>query len=163
MGKDVERLFEGRYPSFIALTGSCAKPLPSVRLRFPSYVRSLQVAASPCCAVVLPDVISANLSPRAWTPTPVASKVHTLVSSLGALAFPRKPVGRRRTHSQQLFQLGMRFRGCSHSIMFRPMSLLTSPIAPTLATLCSASLGGRGFYDHAYHGWLPSPCSGYAS
>jgi hypothetical protein len=72
----------------LPLTGSCAKPLPSVRLGFPSYVRSLQVAASPCCAVVLPDVISANLSSRARTPTPAASKVHSLVSSLRALAFP---------------------------------------------------------------------------
>ena len=32
---------------------------------------SLQVAASPCWESVLPDVISASLSPGAWTPTPV--------------------------------------------------------------------------------------------
>ena len=32
---------------------------------------SLQVAASPCWKMVLPDVISASLSPGAWTPTPV--------------------------------------------------------------------------------------------
>jgi hypothetical protein len=88
LGGVVSRLLGGRYPSFIAPTGSCAEPLPSVRLWFPSCVRSLQVAASPCCAMALPDVISANLSPRARTPTPAASKVHSLVSSLRALAFP---------------------------------------------------------------------------
>ena len=32
---------------------------------------SLQVAASPCWESALPDVISASLSPGAWTPTPV--------------------------------------------------------------------------------------------
>jgi hypothetical protein len=32
---------------------------------------SLQVAASPCWESALPDVISASLSPAAWTPTPV--------------------------------------------------------------------------------------------
>ena len=32
---------------------------------------SLQVAASPCWDLAFPDVISASLSPGAWTPTPV--------------------------------------------------------------------------------------------
>jgi len=42
-------------------------PLPSVAL----YSRSLQVVASPCLEMALPDVISASLSPGAWTLTPV--------------------------------------------------------------------------------------------
>jgi len=36
------------YPSFIAHTGSCARPNPSRRLRFNYYDGSLQVVASPC-------------------------------------------------------------------------------------------------------------------
>jgi hypothetical protein len=44
-------------------------PLPSVSL----YSKSLQVAASPCWELALPDVISASLSLGAWTLTPVES------------------------------------------------------------------------------------------
>jgi hypothetical protein len=35
--------------------------------------RSLQVAASPCWEMALPDVISASLSPDAWTCAAVVS------------------------------------------------------------------------------------------
>jgi len=42
-------------------------PLPSVAL----YSRSLQVVASLCWEMALPNVISASLSPGAWTLTPV--------------------------------------------------------------------------------------------
>ena len=44
-------------------------PLPSVSL----YSKSLQVVASPCWEMVLPDVISASPSLGAWTLTPVGS------------------------------------------------------------------------------------------
>jgi hypothetical protein len=45
-----------------------------------------------------------------------------------------------------------RFRGCSHSLMFRPAGLLATPIAPTAALY---TLGSRGFYVRAYHGSSP--------
>jgi hypothetical protein len=45
--------------------------LPPTRFGLGFARRSLQVAASPCWKMVLPDVISASLSPGAWTPTPV--------------------------------------------------------------------------------------------
>jgi hypothetical protein len=64
----VYRYLGQHYPALIATTDSCARPTPSHRLRFPSACGSLQVATSPCWALALPDVISANLSPRAWTP-----------------------------------------------------------------------------------------------
>ena len=76
---------------------------------------------------------SADLSLRAWTHTPAAPEVHALVSSLRALASHNELTGRRVAKSQQLFQLGVGFRGCSHSLMFRPTSLLAPQIAPTLA------------------------------
>jgi len=51
--------------------------------------RSLQVAASPCCAPVLPDAISADPSVRVWTPTPVAPRVHFPFLPLGHWPSPR--------------------------------------------------------------------------
>jgi len=106
---------------------------PPVALDSVSGSRSLQVAVSPCCATVLPDAISADLSVRVWTPTPVAPKVQFPVSSLEALAFPAFEPGRRITCPQQLLPLGSKFRSCSHSLMFRPARLLATPVAPTLA------------------------------
>ena len=72
---------------------------PPVALDSASGSRSLQVAVSPCCATVLPDAISADLSVRVWTPTPVAPRVHFPVSSPEALAFPAVRTGRRMTKS----------------------------------------------------------------
>jgi hypothetical protein len=69
-------------------------PRASVR---PSDTRSLQVAVSPCWEEDLPGVISAHLSLRAWTPTPVAPVVHVPVSSHRTTAFPTFGTGRRST------------------------------------------------------------------
>jgi hypothetical protein len=49
--------------------------------------------------LALPDLISANPSQRAWTHTPAAPKVPSLVSSLRASAFPDLAAGRRSTIS----------------------------------------------------------------
>ena len=54
----------------------------------PSDNGSLQVVVSPCWEKDLPDVISANLSLRAWTPTPAALVVLLPVSSHKTSAFP---------------------------------------------------------------------------
>ena len=61
----------------------------------PSYTRSLQVAVSPCWESDLPGVVSANLSSRAWTPTPAALVVLLPVSSHKTTAFPTLGPGRR--------------------------------------------------------------------
>jgi len=46
-------------------------PWSSPRLRLlASFVESSQVGTSPCCYRDSPDVIFANLSPDAWSPTP---------------------------------------------------------------------------------------------
>ena len=52
----------GHYSSFLAHTGSCVRPSPSRRLGGPSYAGSLQVVASPCWGMALPDIISAILA-----------------------------------------------------------------------------------------------------
>src|ERR1700758_2649047 len=70
LGRRVHRLLRGHYSSVIAPTDSFANP---VWLFFPSALasckKSSQVASSPCCHWDLPDVISANLSSDAWSPT----------------------------------------------------------------------------------------------
>jgi len=86
---------------------------------------------------------SADLSSDAWTPTAVADRVHLPVSSPVTSAFPKWPVGRlyhniRSTTSERVW-----FRGCSHSIIFRPPSLLATQIVPT-AGIQSWRQGGRG-------------------
>jgi len=93
--RDFQNLVGRHYPAFVAHTDSCADPKPSSSLGKPSYPRSLQVAVSPCWESDLPDVISANLSPRAWTPTPAALVVHLPVSSHKTTAFPTLGPGRR--------------------------------------------------------------------
>jgi hypothetical protein len=60
--RDVLHHVGRRYPPFIAHTGSCAKPNSSRRLRFNLYCGSLQVVASPCWKMALPDIISAILA-----------------------------------------------------------------------------------------------------
>src|SRR5215510_11889597 len=76
------------YPTVIAPTGSCASPPPSSCLGRTLNTRSVQVAVSPCWEKDLPDVVSAHLSLRAWTPTPVALEVLLPVSCLKTSAFP---------------------------------------------------------------------------
>src|ERR1700687_4583743 len=70
LGRRVRRLLRGHYSSVIAPADSFANP---VCLFFPSPLasckKSSQVATSPCYHRDLPDVISADLSPDAWSPT----------------------------------------------------------------------------------------------
>jgi hypothetical protein len=95
-----------------------------------SDTRSMQVAVSPCWEKDLPDVISAYLSLRAWTPTPAALEVHVPVSSPKTSAFPSFGPGRRSTLYRTATSVRRAFRGCSHSLMFRPAGLLATQIAP---------------------------------
>jgi len=88
-------LLSRHYSAVFAHTDSCANPKPSSCLGNPSYTRSLQVALSPCWESDLPGVVSANLSSRAWTPTPAALVVHLPVSSHKTTAFPTLASGRR--------------------------------------------------------------------
>ena len=97
------------YPAFIAPTGSRANPPPSWCLGGTLSTRSVQVAVSPCREEDLPDVISAYLSLRAWTPTPAAREVHVPVSSLTTAAFPSFGPGRRVATPVQRFPYGALF------------------------------------------------------
>ena len=96
-------------PAFSAHTDSCANPPPSWCLGGTLNTRSVQVAVSPCWEKDLPDVISAHLSLRAWTPTPAARVVHVPVSSHTTSAFPSFGPGRRSAKPVQRFQYGALF------------------------------------------------------
>ena len=136
-GSRVEHDLDQRYPALIARMGSCAKAGSSVSLCRSSDPRSSQVAVSPCCIQLLPSVISADLSSDAWTPTAVADRVHLPVSSLVTSAFPQSHwVGYSTRIRSTTSERGC-FRSGSHSMIFKPPSLLPprsfSPLASNLA------------------------------
>jgi hypothetical protein len=98
---------------------------------FASSGGSLQIVASPCWMVALPDFISASLSLDAWPPTPASPLVPYPFLPRGLRPSPHyDKVGDLATPMQQL-QHGAIFRGCRHSFMFRPPSLLATQVAPT--------------------------------
>ena len=83
--------------------------VPPSASEVPSDSGSVQVAVSPCWEEDLPDVISAHLSLRAWTPTPAAREVRLPVSSPKPSAFPPFGPGRRSTKPVQRLQHGALF------------------------------------------------------
>jgi hypothetical protein len=125
----------------------------------PSDTKSWQVAVSPCWAKDLPDVVSAHLSLRAWTPTPAARVVHVPVSSHTTAAFPPFGPGRRSTMSVQRLQYGALFeaaviRSCSGpQVCSPPRSLLPLRRTPH---------GSRGFLRPSLSWVVTSPRPGYA-
>jgi len=63
-------------------------------------------------------------------------------------------------HHQSNFYDGHLFRGCSHSLMFRPVGLLTTPIAPTAA---AHTVGQPWFLRPSLSQVVASPRLGYAN
>ncbi len=169
------------YPSLFAHTGSCASPF-SLLYSSPSVNGSLQVVVSPCWEKDLPDVIAANLSLRAWTPTPAALVVHSPVSSHKTSAFPTLGPGRRlatlrtatsvrarfsRLQSFRYVQArrfarhpGRPYRSSASACRFFGL-LVFSPFPGECLTLPNlgplVGLGSRGFSFRAPHSLLP-PC-----
>ena len=127
-----------------------------------SFGRSLQVAVSPCWEWDLPDVISACLSPRAWTPIPAALEVHIPVSSLEASAFP--PLGRvgaqRLTHALRL-RHGPTFGSAVIPLCSGPR--FCSPPRSLLPQGRTAALGSRDLLRPSRTRFVTSSCIGYAS
>ena len=105
--------------------------------------RLLQVPAGP---EALPGVISAHLSPDAWTPPPAVPLVHT------ARFFP-EDIGLRqrwepaRQHAQYPysdFRTGMHIGAAVIRSCSEPPGLLATQVAPTAMGLVDP-LGSRGF------------------
>ena len=106
---------------------------------------SLQVAACPCWAEALPDVIS-SICVEVRGPVPRrASAVRLPVSSRRTSASPYvQEVRRAETPATIATSMANRFRGCSHSVMFRLPHLLGPQVAPTAEAQCP--LGSRAVY-----------------
>ena len=68
------------------------------------------------------------------------------------IGLPRALTGSARRGIPTATSVGCLFRSCSHSLMFRPASLLATPVAPTSHL---PVLGSRGFYIRAYRDSLP--------
>lgn len=106
---------------------------------------SLQVAACPCWEEVLPDVIS-SICVEVLGPVPRrASPVRLPVSSRRTSASPYvQEVRRAETPAMIATSMTNRFRGCSHSVMFRLPHSLGPQIAPTVEA--QGLLGSRAVY-----------------
>ena len=124
------------YPVLFATTNSCARPDTSTALSFHPIRLSLQVAVSPCCYQPFPNVnpqiflhVQAPL-PRLllwciypFLPTRLrSSRRYDSVDArrLRVYSFTRTAISVRRS-----------YRGCSNSLMFKPVNLLATLIAPT--------------------------------
>src|SRR5919198_4091373 len=79
---------------------------PPTSLGAPSVRGSVQVVARPCWALALPGVISAPLSPDAWTHTPAVPLVPTPVASQRTSAFAVLEPARHATVSVQRLPYG---------------------------------------------------------
>jgi hypothetical protein len=97
--RGVSHPVRGHYPSFKAHTGSCARPNPSRRLRSSLFRRVFAECRQSLCEMALPGVISATLSPHAWTRTPMLPLVFMPVSSQETSAFATSGAARHHTQS----------------------------------------------------------------
>ncbi len=143
---------EGVTPPSKLIRTHAPDQIPLAGFGCPYSGKSLQVVVSPCWEMPLPGVISANLSPHAWTYTPAPPLVHIPVSSQETSAFTASGSARQSRHVPYSdFCTAASFAAIGHSLMFRPADLLATHIAPTAVL----SLGSRGFYVRAYYGLLP--------
>jgi hypothetical protein len=113
--------------------------------RYGLVPESLQVAGCPCGEEVLPDVVS-SLWVEVLGPVPRrASPVRLPVSSRRTSASPyMQEVWRAETPAMIATSMTNRFRGCSHSVMFRLPHSLDPQIAPTVEA--QGLLGSRAVY-----------------
>lgn len=128
----VVRLLGQRYPAFVARIGSCAPPNPSTRL----CLSLLQMVFAGCSKPLL--VVGGSrrylhvLSVGAWTHTPPRSPGAVPVFSPEDIGLLPTRTGSARGKSHDVTSTwGTRFRGCSHSMIFRLQHLLGSRVTPT--------------------------------
>ena len=133
--------------------------LPSCGLWCPSCHRSLQVAASPCWAKALPDIISVI---RAQAPGPLPRGVPPV----------HKPVSSRRTsaspQTSQVRHTNLPLPCNFHRESISGLQSFHYVQAPTLdrppgCTHRSLPAGPPGRLHHAPLGWLPAPSWGIAT
>jgi len=138
-------------PCVIARTGSCVGPQPSPCLR----ITLGQRVCAGCCQPRLGGGPSRRYLcvsfPACLDLYPGGScGAHTRFFPHDS-GLPRVRTGSALHNVRTATSVRRVFRGCSHSLMFRPTGLLATPVAPTDISLC----GSRGFSVRASHGLLP--------
>ena len=150
----------GRYPAVIARTGSCVSPQPSLGLR----IFLGQRVCAGCCQ---PRLGGGPSRRYLCVSVPACLDLYP-GGSCGACTrfFPHDsglpPVRTRSALHNVRTATSVRrpFRGCSHSLMFRPAGLLTTPVAPT----ATASAVGQPWFLRPSPSWfVTSPRPGYTN
>jgi len=128
----------------------CGSPL--LRL-LASFVESVQVACSPCCHRDSPDVISANLSPGAWSPTPTVPPSAFTCFFLGVIGLPKTLF----RSASRWFPRTRFFRGLVLEVADISLCSGLRVCSPprSLPPLQMFPQGSRGFYIRAYRASLP--------
>ena len=147
-------------PAVIAHTGSCVSPQPSPCLRIPLGQR----VGAGCCQPRLgggPSRRSLCVSfPACLDLYPGGSWGASTRFFPHDSGLPPVRTG-SALHNVRPATSGRRpLRGCSHSLMFRPAGLLTTPVAPT----ARASAIGQPWFLHPSLSWVVTfPRPGYAN
>jgi hypothetical protein len=121
----------GHYPAFIATTSSCANPNPSRRLGITFGQRVFAGRCQPRQGVgpsrrSLCESFSACLDPYLGCSCGAHTRFFPQDIGLSDVRTRSAP-----SHIHTATSVWACFRGCSHSLMFRPADLLATPIAPT--------------------------------
>ena len=148
------RLLRGHYSPFLALTDSCANPMWLSSTSAFGLVRGVFAGCyQPCCYRDSPDVISANLSPDAWSPTPTVPPSALACFFLGVIGLPKTLYrSASRWYPRTRFFRGLVLEVADISlcsglrVCSPPRSLLPLRIFPQ---------GSRGFYIRANRASLP--------
>ncbi len=128
---------------------------------FPSVTESSQIATSPCCDKVLPDIIPAPLCVDAWTHTPLSSSgAHTqFFPKDSGLASQEPRSADRTTPAMQLLQ-GAVISGRQSFASLQAPTLARPPGCPDPSASHAEPLGRL---HHASPGQLPAPSCGIAT
>jgi hypothetical protein len=156
----VYRYLSQHYPALIAPTGSCARPTPShlPRLSLRQWVFAgcceprLGIGPSRRC---LCESFSACLDPYPGGSCGARTRFFPQDNGLPDVRTRSAP-----SHIHTATSVWACFRGCNHSLMFRPADLLATPIAPTAAPL---GTGQPWLLRPRLSRFVTSPSSGYAN
>ena len=126
-----------RYPSFIAHTGSCARPKSSHPPRFyPCTVSLRRMLRAPAGSRPFPTLsLRIFLYVQGPLPRLLLWCFHPFLPTRLRPYQRRHPVGAlAEIHALATSAWGT-YRGCSHLMIFKPVDLLATPIAPTVTPL----------------------------
>lgn len=134
-------LVRGHYPSFIARTGSCAGPKSSSCLGFTLVHQVLAGCCEPLLEVGPSRRYLCRSFGRCLAPYPGAPSwcFYPFLPTRHRPSPRYDKVGSHNTRTAA--SVRSTFRGCKHSFMFRPLPLLATLTAPTVASYrCSAAV-----------------------